>query len=171
VRRTTKALSFALVLALASCSGAEPKQLIDSGYAALGSGNREGAIARFDEALATIGSNTNDPNFLPAHFGRCQALAKVDPARANAAFLALAKSKPDQIRDKDFNTIGEYLLTANTPEARLEAVRLLEAGHKMFPASKDIETFQKRAAAESKRTGDIAMRRALDSIPYLGSGD
>jgi hypothetical protein len=161
-----KNIAIVALALFASCSGSNPKELTDAGYAALGRGENTAAVAHFDEALAKIG-NANDASYLRAQLGRCQALAKVDPVKTKTDFLALAKSQPSRISDKDFKMVGEFLLSANTSQARLEAIDLLVAGEKMFPESTDVTAFKQRVIDDSHRTADAASLSRLRGLGYI----
>jgi len=156
-----------LLTALASCS-ADPKSLTDAGYANLGKGQNEAALSEFEQALAEIGSDTTDPNWLRAAIGSCQARAHVDAKRAKEEFLALARTQPGRIVEGDFSLMANEFLRVDTTESRMEAIKLMEAGKMMFPESPKLHAIGNAVYTSASRAKDDAVLKELSGLGYTG---
>ena len=84
--RTLHCLTLAVALSIAACENSS-SDAKEAGYQALQSGDFEGAVASFEEALAT--RSTGDADYVEVAVGHCQALAHVDAAKTKTTFLAL----------------------------------------------------------------------------------
>jgi hypothetical protein len=155
------------LLGLGSCSSSDPKSMTDEGRHALGKGEYKAAVASFEGALEKIGANADDPSFLNASLGRCEALARLDPPRARTEFVALAKAHPTKVREEDFTLVGSALLVAGTSAALSEAIDLLATGEKIYPGSAKVTAFKERVIADSKRSADPEHVRKLKSMGYM----
>lgn len=155
-------LCVAGTLVLAGCSGGNPKELTSEGYAALGKGDHSGALSKFDAALG--GLDTKHDQYLRATLGRCEALAKVDPARARTNFLELAKTMPEKVREDDYSLVCNALLQA---KARLDAIDVMKAGHERFPESPKMLAMVEAVKSAATRENDSESVAKLKSMGYL----
>src|SRR5262245_56565403 len=116
--RLLAALALSVLSLLSACGGSAPKTLIDKGSNALNSGDYEAAAKSFDQALAALGSDTSNPEWLRAKLGVIQAHTRTDAAKAQTEFLELATANPSKITDRHFSQIGGRLGDAgHTKEA------------------------------------------------------
>lgn len=166
-----------LFVALTACSG-NPKSLTDAGNAALGSGDYKAALADFEGALDKLGSKAlekraDDPDarlYLKAAIGRCQALAHVDPKKATQEFVALAKARPQDVKESDFSLIASELLRTNTNESRMQAIDLMVSGNQMFPESTKLKAIGDAVLASATKANDPESIKRVNSMGYGGGG-
>jgi hypothetical protein len=156
------AVSIVCLLALLGC-GSNPKELTDKGAAALGSGDARTALECFDGALKAMGAN--DPDFLRASMGHCEALARLDPKRARDEFLSLARSQPGRLREQDYSLIADELVKTH---ATAEAIDVMDAGVKAFPESPQMQILKQRVVEASKKSKDPAALGKLKGLGYTG---
>jgi hypothetical protein len=158
-----------LVVALSSCSK-DPKSLTDSGSAHLGKGEYESALSDFEDALREIGGETGTELYRRAAIGKFQALARIDPKRARAEFVELAKARSGKFVEGDFTAVAHALMSGKTSEGRMEAVELVKAAHAAFPESPKLHAIGEAVLAEATRTNDPAAIEAINSLGYGGGG-
>lgn len=166
------ALPFALLpvalLFLAACSGGSSSASVapktSEGYAALGKGDAKTALAKFDEALSGI--DASHPEYLRAALGRCEALAKVDGAKAKAAFLDLATKVPAKVGEDDYSLVCARLLESE--ENTVIAVEVMHEGKQRFPNSKKMEDTLVAVQAAAKRAKTPDALKKLESLGYAG---
>jgi len=156
--RTQHSFLLILTLCLSACSGGgDPKE---AGYAALQAGDHATAVSSFDEALAA-----SDPSALDhaeLQLARCEALAYVDGAKAEAEFRSLCASGSD-IGVKQYSLIAGALLGAN---ATVNAVNVVDMGVKAFPGDAKMAALLEKVK-EAAAT-DPAALDALKGMGYLG---
>jgi hypothetical protein len=158
-------ISLLLLAALSACDRADAKALTDAGSASLNSGDAKGAVASFDEALAQL--KPGDTDFLRASIGRCQALARTDPQRAEADFLALAQSQPSRVREPEFVDVATELAKRG---AIGPATTVAEEGLKRFPESPAIKALLDTVGDAAKQAGDPESLKKLKGMGYVGDG-
>ena len=168
LRRRPGALSLALSLTLAlasaplltACGGgaADPGQLSNEGYAALGSGDHAGAVENFEAALA--GLEVGTPEYMRAKAGEIEALIHLDANRATEQLMALG----DNANEALVATIGSKMTAAKEFAA---AVAVLDAGMKRFPESTKIKAMLDKVQAEAEKAGDSGALDALKGLGYL----
>ena len=153
----------ALLCLLAACGGGDPKEATDRGQAALGSGDGKSALESFEAALACLAPG--DPDWLRASVGRCQALARLDPARAKTEFLALARAHPGTVGEQDFAiVVGDLIAHGGI----LEAIDVVEAGSARFPESPRMLALREQVVAASQRARDPGAMQRLKGLGYVG---
>lgn len=155
-----------LFLLAASCSESNPKVLTDEGTAALGSGDARAAQGSFDAALSHM--DAKHPDFLRASMGKCQALARQNPAEAKQEFLDLARKHSDLVKAQDFATIIRELVKKR---ALAEATEVVQAGIKMFPESPIMAAIRDEVGDEAKKSVDPAALDTLKGLGYAGAED
>jgi len=151
------------LLFLAACGGSGSTALSSEGFAALGKGDAQGALAKFDAALD--GLDSAHPEFLRASIGRCEALAKIDGQKASKSFLDLASKMPAKVGEDDYSLICSRLLQGGFT---LEAIDVMDAGRKRFAGSKKMEeTLVAVQAAAKKQSSPDALNK-LKGLGYAG---
>ncbi len=156
---------FAIPLVLvAACGGSDSKALTSAGLAALGKGDAQTALSKFDTALA--GMDRMDKNYVRAALGRCEALASLDGARATRSFLELAATVPEKVGEADFSRVCWALLKNGD---RLHAMDVMKAGETRFPDSANMKATSTAVVAATQREGKPAELQKLDSFGYTGS--
>jgi len=152
-----------LALALAACSGSDPRERNDAGRAALGRGDARSALTEFEAVLGAV--DAQHPEHFRAALSRCEALARLDGAAARQSFLELARVESDQVREDDYSLICSALLAGN---ATMDAIDVMHAGHERFADSPKMKAMVAAvvAAAEREETPD-AVRR-LEDMGYIG---
>ena len=150
---------------LAACGGDDPRALTAAGTKSLNSGDPKGAIASFDRALAHMDSS--DPDFLRASIGRCQALARTEPERAQADFLALARSQPARVKEPEFVAVAMDLAKHN---AIGPATAIAEEGMKRFTDSPDMIALRDKIGDAAKAAGDPESLKKMKGLGYAGDG-
>lgn len=156
---------FLVLCSLAACGGSDPKALTAAGAKALNSGDPKGAIASFDRALE--GMKPNDPDFLRASIGRCQALARTEPARARTDFLELAKAHPERVREPEFVAVAMELASRGSIG---DASAIAEEGMKRFPNAAEMLALRDRIGDAAKEAGDPESLKAMKGLGYTGDG-
>ena len=154
-----------LACLLAACGGSDPKALTDAGSAALNSGDAKAALSSFDRALA--GMTAQDPSFLRASIGRCQALARIDPARAQADFLELARAQPERVREPEFVAVASELAARGSIGP---ATAVAEEGMKRYPGSPAMTALRDRIGDAAKQADDPESLKKLKGLGYAGDG-
>ncbi len=157
--------SLLLACLIASCGGSDPKALTDAGSTALNSGDAHGAVASFDRALEHM--DTANPDYLRASVGRCQALARIDPKRAEGDFLALAQAQPSRVREPDFTVVATELVRQH---AIASAVAVAEAGMRSFADSPSMKTLRDLVGDAAKKASDPEALKRLKGLGYAGDG-
>lgn len=152
-------------LAAVACGSSDPKELTDSGAAALNSGKAKEALADFDRALEHMDPSQAD--FLRASVGRCQALARTDSARAQADFLKLAQSPSARVGEQDYATVALDLVQSH---AIGPAAAIAEAGMKRFPDSPEMKKLRDRVGDAAKKANDPEAMKQLKGLGYAGDG-
>lgn len=160
-----RALPILLACLLAACGSDDPKALTDAGAAALNSGDAKGAISSFDRALDRM--NASDPDFLRASIGRCQALARTDPTRAQADFLELAQAQPARIREPEFVAVASELAARGSIGP---ATAIAEAGMKRYPESPAMSALRDTIGDAAKKADDPESLEKLKGLGYAGDG-
>lgn len=152
-------------LVLCACGGADPKSAIDDGYQALMKGDRAGALQAFDATLA--GLDAHHPEYRRAALGRCEALAVLDAAQAKSAFLELAQTKPELVKENDYSLMCSALLGA---DANLEAIHVMQAGRDRFVGSANMELLLESVINASQRAETPEAMQELEKMGYIGKG-
>jgi len=160
----TPLLPIALGL-LAACGGRDPKALTDAGAAALNSGDAAAAIASFDRALEHM--DASSPDFLRASVGRCRALARTDPVRAQTDFLELSRAQPARVREPEFAAVAQELADRG---AIAPAVAVAEEGMKRFPESPAMKVLRDRIGDAAGKAGDPESLKKMKGLGYAGDG-
>jgi len=156
------ALVVAAPVILIGCGSKDPQALTNEGMSAMNGGDAKAALVAFDGALAAM--DATHPEYMRAAVGRCQALARIDPAKGAADFLALAKANPTRIKDQDFHVVvSEYVRVRKFTDA----VRMMYEGNVMFPTSEKMLKIKEAVIAESKKANDAEAIKALKGIGYL----
>jgi tetratricopeptide (TPR) repeat protein len=149
-----------VLLFLAACGSSDPKALTSEGYAALGKGDAKAALASFDEALPKLDPKTSE--YYRAALGRCQALARIDPATARTTFLELAQELGKAtVREDDYSYVCDALIQA---DAAKEAVLVMHAGMETFDKSEKMQQILATVKAAAERSP--AARSALEGLGY-----
>src|SRR5688572_958826 len=154
-----------LLLVLTPACDADPGDLTEAGYTALGAGDSEGALKEFERALDEIGTDTSHPHFLRAKLGAIEARIRVDAEAAKREFLDLAAGMPSQITARDFSTLGGKFAGA---KQYLAAIDLLDAGMKAHSESPDLKALQDDIRAAAQQSGDQDALDKLSSLGYTG---
>lgn len=156
--RTQYSILLALTLSLTACGGGgDPKE---AGYAALQTGDHAAAVSAFDEALAA--SDSSAPDHAELQLARCEALAYVDGAKAEAEFRSLCEGGSD-IGVKQYSLIAGALLAGN---AMLNAVNVVDMGVNAFPDDAKMAALLEKVKEAAKE--DPAALDALKGMGYLG---
>jgi hypothetical protein len=165
-----KTLITACALAFfASCAGSsDPRVLTDEGTKALDSGDYADAAKSFDAAVAALGPDTANPEWLRAKLGAIHARTQLDAGKAKDDFLALAAANPDKITADHFNRVASRLGTAKKLD---EAIAVLDAGKKAFPGTKHLDALGKELVRSAKESGDAAALDSLKGLGYVGGDD
>lgn len=151
---------------LSSCGGSsDPRALTDEGSKALNSGDYAGAAESFDAALAALGEDSANPEWLRAKLGAIQARAQTDPGRAKQDFLDLAKGNPSKVTADHFNLIGSKLGAA---EHMKEAVAVLQAGMESHPESVHLKALLEELGKKAESSGDASALDSLKGLGYVG---
>jgi len=161
--KTMNKLAPIALLLLVACGGSDPTSSANEGFAALGKGDAQGALAKFDAALD--GLDTGNPQYLRASIGRCEALAQIDGAKASKSFLDLAVKVPAKIGEDDYSLICSKLLQGGFT---LEAIDVMDAGKKRFPGSKKMEDTLVAVQAAAKKQSTPDALKKLASLGYAG---
>jgi hypothetical protein len=156
-------LSILVLLPLAACGGDSPKQLTDMGVQALAGGQAREAQGRFEEALQ--GLRPTDPDFVRATLGRVQALARLKPEAARDAFLTFSRENKTLVQESDYGMVVSELLRAG---ASMEAIDVMDAGMKAYPASAQMKAVQKQVTEAAKQSKDPAGLNKLKGLGYVG---
>lgn len=151
-----------LTLVLVACGSSDPKVLADEGHKALGAGDSALALEKFDAALKRI--EPANPDFVRVQMGRFQALARRDPAKTKAEFLAFQAAHADKVRDGEFRVVVDELVRKGSLS---EATELVDAAKKLFPESPVIAQMVKSVGDAALRAKDPA---SLDKMKGLGYG-
>lgn len=160
---TMKKLAPIALLLLAACGGSNAKNSTSEGFAALGKGDAKVALEKFDAALDGIDST--NPEFLRASIGRCEALAKLDGAKASKSFLDLAAKVPAEIGEDDYSLICSKLLQGGFT---LEAIDVMDAGKKRFKDSKKMQDTLTAVQAAAKKQSTPDALNKLKGLGYAG---
>jgi len=160
-----RALPLLLACLLAACGNDDPKALTAAGTSALNSGDAQKALSSFDRALEHM--DASDPDFLRASIGRCQALARTDPARSQADFLELAQAQPSRVREPEYVAVATELASRG---AIGPATAVAEAGMKRYPESPEMSALRDRIGDAAKKAGDPESLRKLQGLGYAGDG-
>jgi hypothetical protein len=152
----------AVTLLAGGCGGHDPRALTSEGYAALGKGDTAGALSKFDEALE--GLDPKHDQYLRATLGRCEALAKTDPARAKSSFFQATMAQPEKVREDDYSLICSALLQAC---ATIDAIDVMKAGHDRFPESPKMIAMVEAVKSAAKREKTSEAVEKLKSMGYL----
>jgi len=160
-----RAPSLFLVCLIASCGTSDPKALTDAGSAALNSVDAKGAVASIDRAMEHM--DASHPDYLRAAVGRCQALARIEPKRAEDDFLALARAQPARVREPDFTVVATELVRQH---AIASAVAVAEAGMKMFADSPSMKSLRDMIGDAAKKASDPEALQRLKGLGYAGDG-
>jgi hypothetical protein len=160
-----RVLPLLLACLLAACGSSDPKALTDAGTSALNSGDEQGALSKFDRALEHMDASHLD--FLRASIGRCQALARIDPARAQADFLELAAAQPARVREPEYVAVATELAAEGSIGV---ATAFAEAGIKRYPESPEMTVLRDKIGDAAKKAGDPESLRKLQGLGYAGDG-
>jgi len=161
------ALFTILSLALAACGGGgDPIEETNQGYAALGSGDAEGALDHFAQALGTL--KPTDPDYDRARMGVIEAKIRLKLADAAQSFLAYAQEQPDKVDAGDYHKVGMQL---SESKALTDAVAVLDAGLKRFATDAKLKEAMDKTVAAAQQSGDTSALDALKGLGYVGGGD
>lgn len=153
----------ALPLLFAGCGETNPTELTNRGSAAVGRGEWMTARTEFENALAHM-DDTN-PQYMRAAVGRCQALARLEPAEGKAAFLKLAAAHKDKIATGDFHlVVSEFVVKKEF----MLAADLMEAGKAMYPDSVKMKELGESVATAARKAGDTRASDKLKGLGYVG---
>jgi len=150
---------------LAACGSEDPKTLTAEGTKALNSGDAKGAVSSFDRALARM--DAGDPDFLRASIGRCLALARIEPDRAQADFLELAKAQPARVNEPEYVAVASELAERGSIGP---ATAVAEAGMKRYPESPAMIALRDTIGDAAKKAGDPESLKKLKGLGYAGDG-
>lgn len=161
-----RALALSLPLVLGACGGgsADPKAATDAGYAALGSGDAQGAVDHFAEALGAL--EPTDPGYKRARMGEIEAKVGLAPDAAANSFLEYSKSHPEQLEAGDYRKVGVQL---SDRKALKVAVDVLDAGLKRFPGDPKLKEAMELTVAAAETSGDTSALDALRGLGYIGA--
>ena len=161
-----KTLITACALAFfASCSASDPKTLTDEGSKALSSGDYADAAESFDAALAAMGTDTANPDWMRAKLGAIQARTRLDAGKAKDEFLALASAEPGKVTEDHYYQVASNLGAANK---LVEATQVLESGKKAFQDSKALDKLGTELANKALQSGDADALDSLKGLGYVG---
>ena len=154
-----------LALSLLSFSCGEgptnPLEWIEEGEIALGEGDNEEAVRKFEAALD--GLSSSDEGYFEAKLGTIRALAPALPDQALLNFQALAAERPDLMRESEYHAIAKRLMLAG--DDGLEAAgALAKAGMAAFP---DSESLPRLFLSIGKRSEGTAAYEQLQSLGYM----
>ncbi|MFN0007612.1 MAG: hypothetical protein ACKVXR_06865 [Planctomycetota bacterium] len=158
-------LPLILLCSLAACGSDDPKALTAAGTKALNSGDAKEAVSNFDRALAQM--DAGNPDFLRASIGRCLALARIDPERAQSDFLALAQSQPARVQEPEYVAVASELAEKG---AIGPATAIAEAGMKRYPESPAMIALRDTIGDAAKKAGDPESLKKLKGLGYTGDG-
>lgn len=150
---------------LSGCGSSDPRALTDEGSKALNSGDYKDAAKSFDRALAELGDDTSNPEWLRAKVGAIQARTRIDATKAKEEFLQLAKASPDRVTADHFNLIASRLGDA---EHLAEAKDVLEAGMKMHPESPHLKALLTELGKKAESSGNAELLKELKGMGYIG---
>jgi hypothetical protein len=159
ISRLGLALSLSL---LTACGGGDPATQVDQGYEALGKGDAEGALAKFERALGKL--QPADGAWLRAKMGVIDALVAIDADRARDALIALAKEQPQHVTAQDYLRVASAMVTKNKLAAAGETLKAGEKSIAGNPKAVEVEKTIKERAAKATDPGEIAR---LKSLGYL----
>ena len=143
-----------------SCSGsADPAELTDDGYDALGSGDATRAVGRFEEALDHLEEGT--PEYMRAKHGEIEALVQLDAERAKTSMLALRSSADEKM----YEVIGSKLSSAGHFQ---ETAEVFDAGLKLYPENPKLKVMMDEVIAKAKQQGDEGALDKLKGLGYIG---
>ena len=158
--RTTLALAaLFLTLPLCSCGGGsgDPGSLTNDGYAALGSGDHQGALDSFQSALA--GLDPAAPEFMRAKMGEIEALTHLDADGARDALIGMG----DQAGEAEYSKVAGNL----TAERHFsQAIDVLDAGIKRHGESPKLKALLDKVRVEAEKSDPAALEK-LKGLGYL----
>lgn len=158
----TLALSLFL---LPACGASDPRALADEGSTALNSGDYQKAAGLYEKALAALGDDPSNPDWMRCKLGWVQAEARIDGGRAKDEFLKLAAANPSRVTDKEFNLVGSRLGDAGKLE---EAIAVLKAGMEANPESVHLQALMKDLGDRAKSAGSAGALDSLKGLGYVG---
>jgi hypothetical protein len=161
----TRLLSVLALCLLSACGASDPAALTDAGAKALNSGKYEEAAKSYEEALAQIGTDTSNPDWLRAKMGLVQALIHTDAARAKSMFLQVAQGNPGKVTDNEFNLVGGKLADV---DKLAEATEVLDAGQKAFPESVHLKALLADIGNRATSSGNNELLETLKGMGYVG---
>lgn len=156
-------LALTLGLLLSGCSGSDPKALTAEGTSKLSAGDAKSALECFDEALARMQPQGGD--FMRASMGRFQALARLEPKRAQTEFLAFQTAHGGEVKEAEFKIIVDELIRRGNFGP---ATDIIEAGQKAFPGSPLMAQLLKSAGDAASKSNDPAAKARLKGMGYVG---
>jgi len=158
--RTTLGLAALLMTLPLACGGGagDPKALNDEGMAALNSGDHEGALTRFESALAAL--EPGDPQYLRAKMGAIGALTHLDPDKARETLLGLG----DQAGANEYSKVASDLTTEGH---FMQAIDVLDAGVKRYGESPKLKQMLDLVKAEAEKSGSSEALEKLKGLGYL----
>lgn len=154
-----------LGLVLSACSGSDPKAMTTEGTRKLGAGDAKAALECFDDALAHMQPQGGD--FMRASMGRFQALARLEPARAQTEFLAFQMAHSSDVKEADFKLVVDELVRRGNPGP---ATAIVAAGCKAFPESPLMQQLVKSVGDAAKKSNDAESVNTLKGLGYAGDG-
>jgi len=161
----TGLLPLLVLLAATSCGGSsDPKALTNEGSTALNAGKYTEAEKSFADALAALGTDSTNPDWMRAQLGLIQARVHTDAARAKDEFLQLAATHSSKVTDREFSMIGAKLGEAGKIK---EATEVLEAGMRMNAESPQLLELRDRLGDMAKAAGSEDLE-ALKGLGYAG---
>lgn len=166
MKLTTLPLVAALLALLSSCGGSsDPRELTNQGSQALSAGDHAAAAKSFDQALAVLGSDTGNPEWMRAKMGAIQARTVTDPERAKQDFLEVAESQGSRVSADDFSLVASRL---GDQKHLPEAISVLAVGMKKFPESKHLQALRDELGKRAEAGEGSGIVDSLKGLGYVG---
>ena len=164
MKRLLVALALCLSL-LPACGASDPRTLADEGATALSSGDYQKASGLYEKALAQLGDDSANPDWMRCKLGWIQAETRIDAGRAKDEFLKLAASSPSRVTDKEFSLVGSRLGDAGKLD---EAIAVLKVGMEANPESLHLQALVKELGDRAKSAGSAGALDSLKGLGYVG---
>ncbi|MFM7282521.1 MAG: hypothetical protein ACKO32_12160, partial [Planctomycetia bacterium] len=87
------------------------------------------------------------------------------PDAARDAFLAFARDHKPLVQESDYGMVVSELLRGG---ASMEAIDVMDAGMKAYPASEQMKAVQKQVTEAAKQSKDPAGLNKLKGLGYVG---
>jgi len=146
---------------LTACGpGSDPSALVDAGQDALGSGNYLQAATHFDDAVAALPDDPDNPIWVRARLGAIEARTRLNPRRALREFLELVNMNSKWIQDDEYARIASRFIDE---EHWQEAEAMLEAARRIQPAPPWLDTL----IDALEKAPPVELRNDSRSVPLL----